>query len=412
MLRCMRKFTGVVLFCLSGLIGQAQTLKAGLWKAELLRETGLPIVFNFEWRNEKGKPVMTILNATERLVVSNIRHKGDSVLIDLPFFESAFYLQIQKDGSLKGQWRKGTSTVLSVMPMVAKPGIKDRFLPGAAPDLNLTGKWEMTIIRPDGSPRPAVAQLEQKGSYLTGTILAPSGDYRFLEGIVRGDSMFLSTFDGSHAYVFSANIRNANEIDGGYFYSGPKHMETFSAKRNQAASLPLDGIQVHVRPDAQPLQFSFPDIDGNTVSIRDARFQNKVVVVQIMGSWCPNCMDETRFLSRYYEQHKARGLEVVSLAYEYSTDMNRSRASLRKFKDRFNVGYPMLITGVTSSDTLRTEKTLPQLTPIKVFPTTIFVGRDGAIKKVHSGFFGPATGEEHTKYVKEFEETVNRLLGE
>lgn len=408
----MRKLIGIVLISLNGFIGQAQTIKAGTWKAELLREAGLPIVFNFEWRYEKGKPVMTILNATERLEVRNIQRKRDSVLIDLPFFESAFFLQIQKDGSLKGEWKKGTSTVLSVMPMIARPGVKDRFQPGAPPAGSISGKWEMTIIRPDGSPRPAVAQLEQKGAYLTGTILAPSGDYRYLEGIVRGDSMFLSTFDGSHAYVFSAHIRSENEIDGGYFYSGPKHVEAFSAIRNEAASLPVDGIQVHVRPDAPPLQFSFPDLDGKTMSIRDPRFQNKVVVIQIMGSWCPNCMDETRFLSRYYEQHKGRGLEVISLAYEYSTDINRSRTSLRKFKDRFNVGYPMLITGVTSSDTLRTEKTLPQLTPIKVFPTTIFVGKDGSIKKVHSGFFGPATGEEHTKYVKEFEETVNRLLGE
>lgn len=408
----MRKLVGILLGCFVGLLLQAQTIQPGRWKAELLRETGLPIVFNFDWRMEKGKPVMTILNATEKLEVRNIQRKGDSLLIDLPFFESAFYLQLQKDGSLKGEWRKGTSTVLSVMPMVAIPGIKHRFPTGTPPATNLSGKWEMTIIRPDGSPRPAIAQLNQKGAYLTGSILAPSGDYRYLEGIVRGDSMFLSTFDGSHAYVFSAHIRSAGEIDGGFFYSGPKHVEVFSAVRNEQASLPVDGIQVHVRPDAAPLQFSFPDIDGNPVSIRDPRFQNKVVVIQIMGSWCPNCMDETRFLSRYYEQHKSKGLEVVSLAYEYSTDLNRSRASLKKFKDRFNVGYPMLLTGVTSSDTLRTEKTLPQLTPIKVFPTTIFVGRDGMIKKVHSGFFGPATGDAYTKYVEDFEETVNKLLGE
>lgn len=387
-------------------------LTPGRWKAELPREKGLPIVFNFNLTYEKGQPRMIILNASEKLETKNIRIKGDSVLVDLPFFESSFFLQRQPDGSLKGEWRKGTSTQLSVMPFVAYPGVKDRFKPGMPPAGNLTGKWAMTIYRPDGRPRPAIAQLEQKGSMLTGSILTPSGDYRYLEGIVRGDSMFLSTFDGSHAYVFSAQLKSSTKLEGGHFYSGPRHTETFSAVRDENAKLPLDDIGVHIRPDAAPLNFTFPDLLGQPVSIRDDRFKNKVVVIQIMGSWCPNCMDETRFLSNYYERNKTRGLEIVSLAYEYSTDMERSRASLKKFKDRFNVGYPMLITGVTSSDTMRTEKTLPQITPIKVFPTTIFVGKDGEIKKVHSGFFGPATGQEHANYVKEFEKTVNELLND
>lgn len=390
----------------------AQPVQPGTWRAELLREEGLPIVFNFDLNYEKGKPFMYIRNSTERLEVRNIKAIGDSVLIDLPFFESAFFLKKQEDGSLKGEWRKGTTKGLSIMPMVAVPNRSDRFMAGTGPTEKITGKWEMTILRPDGSPRPAIAQFLQKGSRLTGTIIAPSGDYRYLEGIVRGDSLFLSTFDGSHAYVFSARIKSATEIEGGRFYSGPTHVETFSAIRNENAQLPLDGIGVYLKPDAPALDFSFPDLDGKTVSIRDSRFQNKVVVIQLMGSWCPNCMDETNFLSKYYSRNKSRGVEVVSLAYEYSTDLTRSRASLRKFQQRFQVGYPMLITGVTSSDTLRTEKTLPQLTPIKVFPSTIFVGKDGAIKKVHSGFFGPATGEAYTNYVAEFEATINKLLAE
>ena len=121
-----------------------------------------------------------------------------------------------------------------------------------------------------------------------------------------------------------------------------------------------------------------------------------------MGSWCPNCMDETKFLNEFYIKNKQRGVEVVSLAYEYSTDFERSRISLLKFQQRFNVKYPMLITGAWINDSLRTEKTLPQITPIKVFPTTIYIGKDGKVKKMQAGFYGPGSGEHFELFKKEF----------
>jgi hypothetical protein len=121
-------------------------------------------------------------------------------------------------------------------------------------------------------------------------------------------------------------------------------------------------------------------------------------------------MDETAFLSEFYRNNKQRGVEVIGLAYEYSTDFERSRSSLRKFKDRFQVQYPLLITGVTVSDTLRTEKTLPQLTPIKAFPTTIFIGKDGKVAKIKAGFKGPGAGAYHEELKKEFTATIDQLL--
>ncbi|MFN5937440.1 MAG: TlpA disulfide reductase family protein, partial [Sphingobacteriales bacterium] len=151
-------------------------------------------------------------------------------------------------------------------------------------------------------------------------------------------------------------------------------------------------------------------LDSTIVSIRDDRFKGKVVVVQLMGSWCPNCMDETAFLSTWYKQNKQRGVEVVALAYEYSADFHKAAQTLKKFQQRHQVEYPMLNTGVTSSDPQRTEKTLPQFTPIKVFPTTIFIGKDGRVKKVHAGFSGPGTGSHYEEFKKEFNLTIDQLL--
>ena len=167
-----------------------------------------------------------------------------------------------------------------------------------------------------------------------------------------------------------------------------------------------------VKPGEESLDFSFKDLEGKQVSINSDRFKNKVVVVQLMGSWCPNCMDETIFLSDYYNKNKQRGVEVVALAYEYSTDWERSVKSLKKFQQRFNVQYPILITGVTSSDSLRTEKTLPQVTSIKFFPSSIILDKKGKIRKFDTGFVGPATGSHYIEYKKEFDKTIDNLLKE
>ena len=131
-----------------------------------------------------------------------------------------------------------------------------------------------------------------------------------------------------------------------------------------------------MREGFSKLNFTFKDLSGKPVSINDARYKNKVVIIQLMGSWCANCLDETKFLSDYYQHNHARGVEVIALAYELTTERERSKKSIEKFQKLFNVQYPMLITGVAASDEQKTEKTLPQLTLIKSFPTTIFIDKN------------------------------------
>jgi AhpC/TSA family. len=221
---------------------------------------------------------------------------------------------------------------------------------------------------------PQWQSLKQSGTKLTGTFLNPSGDYRFLEGIVDGDTLRLSTFDGHHAYYFKAKVVG-DSITGGSYISGPAFNERWEGVRNENAYLPDTLSAVYMKPGEEYIHFRYPDLDSNIVSSDDARFKNKVVVVQLMGSWCANCMDETAFLSDYYHKNKNRGIEMVALAYEYSDNFNRSRNSLRKFQERFNVQYPMLITGVRSSDSLRTEKHYPSSLPSECYPPPFLLER-------------------------------------
>ncbi|MEO7530259.1 MAG: TlpA disulfide reductase family protein, partial [Sediminibacterium sp.] len=274
---------------------------------------------------------------------------------------------------------------------------------------DITGRWAISFTKGDAVSRPAIGEWQQKGNTVRGTILTPTGDYRYLSGVVSGDSLQLSTFDGVHAFLFTAKIDSDQKITGGTFYSGATSSEPWEAIKNANATLP-DVAAMHVKDGQDKLNFSFYDLNKKRVSINDAKFKNKVVVIQIMGSWCPNCMDETAFLSDYYRKNKQRGVEIIALAYEYSTDFERSKQSIEKFKKRFNVQYTLLNTGVTVTDSLRTEKTLPQLTTIKSFPSTIFLDKNGKVSLIRAGFEGPGTGIHYEALKKDFEETVTRLL--
>jgi thiol-disulfide isomerase/thioredoxin len=280
------------------------------------------------------------------------------------------------------------------------------------PEVSLQGRWAFEFQRPDGSWRPAVAELKQDGGRLTGTIINPSGDYRFLEGTVWGHQLYLTAFDGAHIYAFSGEATSDSVITNGIFFSGTAPGDRFRGKRDPKAQLPQLAPVAEMKPGQQYLQFRFPDLDSNMVSLQDPRFRDKVVIVQLMGSWCPNCMDETKFLSEFYNMQPPKDVEIISLAYELSTDFRRSATSLRKFQQRFNVQYPMLITGARSADNDKAAKTLPQLTDIKYFPTTIFLDKRGRVRNVHNGFYGPGAPDYFEAYKQSFFATINMLRAE
>lgn len=390
---------------------QQKTAPGVWWRAQLNRADGHSIIFNFEWKQEKGKAVWYIRNAAERIRVTDVLLKEDSVIVQMPVFESQFRLQ-KKDNSLTGVWIKGGAVKTQVIPFTAVRG-KERFIvSNTAVQKNIAGRWAASFINGNKLSEPSIAEFKQTGNIVTGTFLNPTGDYRYLEGVVSGDSLMLSCFDGGHAFLFTAKINDNKTITGGWHYSGAVVKSEWTANKNPTATLPAEEVAMYLRPGEEKLNFTFNDLEGHPVSINDNKFKNKVVILQIMGSWCPNCMDETAFLSDYYNKNKQRGIEIVSLAYEYSTDIERSRKSLQRFQQRFNVHYPMLITGVSINDSLRTEKTLPQLTPIKFFPSSVILDKNGKVRKLDTGFNGPGTGEHYTHYVKEFETTINDLLME
>ena len=383
------------------------------WRAHLIRKDSNEVIFNIQVKKENGQIVFYIINDKEKLRIHPVTFIRDSIHFDMPAFESYFRTKKNKDGSLQGTWTKGTAGVTQHWNFYAIPNQTFRFETNLGKaNQNISGRWDVNITRSNGTLRKAVAEFKQDGDKLIGTFLTPSGDYRYLDGIVTGDSLKLSTFDGAHAYTFYAKINSADKISGGVFYSGFAGVETWVAEKNAEIGTPEQERPTMLKEGETRLNFTFNDLYGKPISINDERFKNKVVIVQILGSWCPNCMDETKFLSEFYNENKSRGVEVIGLAYEYDTNVERSLKSLKKFEKLFNVQYPILITGGTSSDDEKTEKTLPQLTAIRSFPTTIFIDKKGEVRKIKGVFYGPGTGEHYEAFKKEFYGTVDKLLNE
>lgn len=393
-------------------VGQKTALKTGTYKGVIQRTDGQQIVFNFEVKPVNRKPVLYIINATERLLVDDIRQQGDSLFITMPFFDAHFATVIKSNGSLEGKFIKISGDRRSEIPFYALPGNKERYPVSTRPAYNVTGRWAVTFGEGKNAAEAVGEFVQAANGKVTGTFLTPTGDYRYLEGGIYKDTLRLSAFDGSHVYLFTAKLDNDSAITQAVFYAGATGKENWVARKDPKAQL-LDGdAAVKLRPGESKLNFRFPSTEGELIGINDERFKNKVVIVQILGSWCPNCMDETKFLVDYYKKNRQREVEIIGLAYERTTEFERSVKALATFQKRLGVNYPFLITGVAVSDPRRTEKTLPQIEPLQGFPTTIFIDKKGNVRKIHTGYDGPATGQHYEAFKKEFEVLVSSLLAE
>lgn len=387
--------------------------KPGEYRGTLLRADGNDIGFDFDVVTQSGKTVWYIINGEERIMVDDIITKGDSLFVNMPIYESQFKLKIIDSNKIQGAWGKATRNKNMVMPFVAnKRGVYTSYDPRLLLNQGITGTWKAEFTDAEKVKSPAVGIFTQYGIYITGTFLTPTGDYRYLSGAVDNEKIYLYSFDGARALFFYGRIKDSNTIADGHFYSGDVYKETWAASRDSNASPRPELSAAFVKPNAGKLNFTFKNTKGIPVSITDKHYKDRVVIIQILGSWCPNCIDETVFLTEYYNKNKDRGVEVIGLAYEYSADIGRSLKNVRKLKDRLKVPYELLITGVAVSDTLRTEKTLPQITKIKMFPTTLIIDKKGNIRKIDTGFYGPGTGEYYERYKKEFGQLVDGLLNE
>jgi len=385
-------------------------LEQGIWRATLMTTSGAVIPFNFEVIDSANQKFLDVINGNERFRVNEISTVSDSIFIQMPLFDSEIRVKI-RNGSLNGQWIKHFADSSEIMMFEAKKGYSWRFFKAnTKPEFVVSGRWSAAFNdTKTGNVVQAIAEFAQKDGRIFGTFLTSTGDYRFLEGTVSDDKIYLSCFDGSHAYLFTGKILNKNSIVDGLFYSGLSSVKTWTAKRDDTAILPDAYSITSLKDGFDKIDFSFPDLNGKNVSISDPKFRNKIVLVQLFGSWCPNCMDETAYLVPLYKKYKEKGLEIIALAYERTADYERSKRNISRLRERFDVPYDMLITGYVN-DKAEVVKSLPMLNSFIAFPTLLVIDRKGTVRKILTGFSGPGTGAHYTDFKKEFENIIDDLL--
>ncbi len=382
------------------------TIKEGTWRAELAvqDEKNLPFIFKVD-KNQN----LSVFNAEEEIEIDEVTIKKDSIFIKMPVFEGYIAAKIHDEMNFSGSFIK--PSLNRTVPFKAEYGAEERFVQHLNATFNISGSWE-TVFSADSPENRYIAKgvFKQKGDKVTGTFRTTTGDYRYLEGIVDGDELKLSTFDGAHAFLFTAKV--SDSLIEGQFYSGNHFKEPFVAKRNDAYELPSANELTFLNEGYESLDFSFPNTKGKTVSLSDQRFKDKVTVIQIMGTWCPNCMDETKYYVNYYKENKNKGVEFVALAFEYAKTEEKGFKSINRLKKKLKVEYPILLAQYGTTDKKKAQEKLPMLNHVLSYPTSIFIDKKGKVRKIHTGFNGPATGEKYVDFKNEFEGFISELLAE
>jgi thiol-disulfide isomerase/thioredoxin len=330
-------------------------------------------------------------------------------VIKIPAFDGHYIAAKLTNSTLSGVFVEENQE--RVVAFNAKFGEKERFEAENKPSYSISGKWETVFS--EGIVEDeyvALGIFNQVGNHVTGTFRTTTGDYRFLDGVLDGDQLKLSTFDGSHVYLFTATVTDSTM--NGIRYSGNHFKEPFIAKRNDSYELPDPETLTVLNEGYDTFEFTFPDSSDQMVSSTDERFINKVVIVQLIGSWCPNCLDESKYYSEYYRAHKDQDIEFVALAVEYAKTKEKAFKSIERLKQGLGIEYPILLAQYGTVNKGEALKKFPMLNRVASYPTTIFIDKTGKVRKIHTGFNGPATGEKYEEFKKEFEAFLDSLLKE
>lgn len=368
----------------------------------------LPFTFELA-RSKEGGWNMHLHNSEEDITVTEVDLRGDTIRVRMPLFDSEFKGTVINDSTLVGHWHNYLKGPNYRIPFRASAGEKARF-PGADGGASdVSGAWRTHFSQGTPDAYNAIGQFvqDERGS-VTGTFLTETGDYRYLDGIRRGDSLLLSSFDGSHAFLFHALLRGDSLH--GRFMSGVHWQEPWIAVRDAHYELRDPDSLTVLREGYDMAEFRFPDTEGRMIASSDGAFQGKPLMVQVMGTWCPNCVDETRLLNEVHGKYHDRGLEVLAIAFEKQEDPQQAMEALRRFKRTLGVPYPVLYGGPASKEAA--SRKLPFLDHLMSYPTCIFIDRKGLVRRIRTGFYGPGTGEHYEHYKRNLDAFIEQLLTE
>jgi len=376
----------------------AQSLN-GLWDATV-QVNGREIPFRMELSNQGAIATGTFFNGDEKLSSTSGRFENGTLTLAFDYYAAKLEASL-KDGTLQGTYTR---------PKLPYPFRAKRFEPSPLTEADvpaIAGLWEVGVKSSKGESAWQFI-VRQSGPEVTAAILRVDGDTGTLAGTYRDGKFVLSHFSGARPLLLEV----APQKDGTLrvVQNGKDELTAVRSADARAKGLPQPtdpSRHTSMKDPTEPLRFSAPDLEGHVVSNTDPRFRNKVVIVAIGGSWCPNCHDEAPFLVELYRQYHSRGLEIVALSFE-DGEQWENPTRLRAFIKRYGIEYPVLLAGQQSDLNAK----LPQAVNLNAWPTTFFLGRDGRVRSVHAGFAGAASGEFHRELKEEVKRLIEQLLAE
>ena len=417
----------------------AAPLPAGVWRA-WLDSPGGELPFGLELQSTAGALQGFLLNPPERIPIARLSWAVGELVLHLDPYDSTIRARLGADRkSLDGTWRKRKNASTWVeLPFHARLGSARRFSAGAATPAAVTPlpeRWRVQFASetdaavaviaaaaPAGTATETVPETAAAaGDGLTGTFLTTTGDYRYLAGNRDGDRLRLSCFDGAHAFLFDAQLQDEPTAGKptsaagsrrlvGHFYSGDRWHDTFTAVADEKAQLDDAFKKSRVNAPSELGTLHFPDVKGRSRALSDPAFAGKARIIEVFGTWCPNCNDEAAYLVELHKKYGPRGLSILGLAFELTGDLGQDAAQVERFAAFHHAEYPMLIAGVADKE--KASRSLPLLDRVFAYPTTIFLHRDGRVRAVYTGFAGPATGAEHAELRRRFTALIEELLAE
>lgn len=374
---------------------------AGPWRS-VLDLAGGPLPFQLEINRADDGWRGGLAHVSQGGSFSAVRLKGDSVVLEMADYDASITAALRGD-SLTGYYHNVGSKGPRTIPFRADRGRRPIV---NAPDA-LLGRWDVTYFQ-EGGTSPRVFDFRNEPLGFQGTIISSTTDYGPFFGDVVSDSFAIGLFDGSFVYLLTG------KLDGdtlrGIFHAGLRNQTPWKAVRSTGAPhLPSPSEITHA-DTTKPFRFAFPDLHGRVVRNEDRRFKRKVVLVYIFGSWCPTCHESIPELLRLYQRYHRQGLEIVGLAYEVTGDTAIDARQVRRYRDKFGIRFPLLLAGTNDNEAV--EASLPQLRGFSAYPTTLLLGRDGRVRRVHAGFYSGRSREFFVSQFLEFERELHRLLKE
>ncbi len=396
MMDFMMRLLGAAALCLTS--AAAQQI-AGLWDATVT-SGGVEIPFRMEFAGAGPDVRGWFFNGDEKVPSTGGHLEQGHLTLNFDYYAARLDATL-KDGELEGTYtRAGRPTAFHAKRFAPSP------LSGTeAPQI--AGLWEIGVKSSKGEAAWRFV-VRQSGAEVTAAILRVDGDTGALQGTYRDGKFVLSHFSGARPMLLEVTPAKDGTLE--LLENRRTKMTAIRSSEARIKGLPEPtdpSRHTSVQDPTVPLHFSAPDLEGRTVSDTDPQFRNKVVIVAIGGSWCPNCHDEAPFLVELYKKYHARGLEIVDLSFEEGEQLqNPSR--LRAFIKEYDIPYTVLLAGETS----QLHEKLPQAVNLNAWPTTFFLGRDGLVKSVHAGFAAPASGSFHDELKSDVERLIEGLLAD